>query len=218
MAKNFSLHGIRNIIFDLGGVILDIDIPKAKDAFRELGVTEIDKLFGLGHASSIFKQQEVGKISDDDFIAELNKMSSSELDKEKVFKAWNSLLIAFPEERIKLLKKLKKEYRLFLFSNTNSIHVRAFEKMFRDQFNESFSDLFEKIYYSHVIGLRKPDAESFRFILKDSNLKPEETLFVDDAINNIEGAEAVGLKTLHISKDADLVVVWRSVSSLLPSS
>ena len=203
------MTNIRNIIFDLGGVILDIDIPKAKDAFRELGITEIDKLFGLGHASSIFKQQEVGKISDDDFIAELNKMSSETLDKEKVFRAWNSLLIAFPEERIRLLRKLKKDYRLFLFSNTNSIHVKAFEKMFQDQFNESFSALFDKIYYSHVIGLRKPDAESFQFILKDSNLKAEETLFIDDAFNNIEGARAVGLKTLHVEKGSDLVDVWR---------
>lgn len=205
MANNFSLLGIRNIIFDLGGVILDIDIPKAKDAFRELGITDIDKLFGLGHASSIFKQQEVGKVSDDDFIAELNKMSSNELDKEKVFKAWNSLLIGFPEERVGFLKKLKKDFRLFLFSNTNSIHVKAFEKMFQEQFNESFSDLFEKIYYSHVMGLRKPDAESFQFILKDSNLKAEETLFIDDAMNNIEGARAVGLKTLHVGKNADLI-------------
>jgi len=209
-SEKISLEGIHNIIFDLGGVILDIDIPKAKKAFHELGITDIDNLFGLGHASSVFKRQEIGKVSDDDFIAELNKISSSTLDKEKVFKAWNSLLIGFPEERIELLRKLKPQYRLFLFSNTNSIHVKTFEKMFHSQFQSSFSDLFEKIYYSHVMGLRKPDAASFQFILKDSNLKSEETLFIDDALNNIEGAKAVGLKTLHIEKGMELVTVWKS--------
>src|SRR5687767_4121419 len=98
---------IRNIIFDLGGVILDIDIPKTKRAFQELGVNNIDDFFGIGKAASIFKEQEVGTISDDDFIAGLGALGGKELQREQVIEAWNAMLIRFPEERIELLKKLR---------------------------------------------------------------------------------------------------------------
>ena len=199
------LNGIRNIIFDLGGVILDIDIPKTKRAFEALGVSNIDEFFGIGKAASIFKEQEVGSISDDDFIAQLGEMGGRSLQREDVIAAWNAMLIRFPEERIALLKKLRQRYKLFLFSNTNAIHLKAFHKMFREQFGSSLDDLFDKVYYSHVMGVRKPDEKSFRFILEDSRLNASETLFVDDAGINIEGAERVGLKTLYLEKGKDII-------------
>ena len=201
-------NNIRNIIFDLGGVILDIDIPKTKRAFQELGVNNIDDFFGIGKAASIFKEQEVGTISDDDFIAGLGALGGKELPREQVIGAWNAMLIRFPEERIELLKQLRSRYRLFLFSNTNAIHLQAFQKMFMEQFGYPLDSLFEKVYYSHVMGLRKPDEQSFRYILEDSALKAEETLFVDDAKNNIEGAERVGLKTLFIEKGKDIIEIF----------
>ncbi len=203
--QNNPLHNIRNIIFDLGGVILDIDIPKTKKSFEELGVSNIEDYFGIGKASSVFKEQEVGAVTDDEFIAKLGDMGGKQLTRDEVINAWNAMLIQFPAERIELLKQLRKRYKLFLFSNTNAIHLQAFQKMFREQFGESLDDLFDKVYYSHVMGLRKPDEKSFRYILEDSNLSAEETLFIDDAKNNIEGAEKVGLRTLYIDKGMDIL-------------
>jgi putative hydrolase of the HAD superfamily len=199
------LTGIRNIIFDLGGVILDIDIPKTKRAFEALGVSNIDEFFGIGKASSIFKEQEIGSINDDDFIAKLGEMGGRELQRDQVIAAWNAMLIRFPHERITLLKQLREKYRLFLFSNTNAIHLVAFQKMFREQFNTALDDLFDKVYYSHIMGLRKPDEKSFRYILEDSQLNAAETLFVDDAKVNIEGAQKVGLRTLFIDNGMDIL-------------
>ena len=202
------LNSIRNIIFDLGGVILDIDIPKTQRAFEKLGVDNIDDFFGIGKAASIFKEQEVGTISDDDFIAGLGKLGGKQLSRDQVIEAWNAMLIRFPEERIALLKQLRTRYKLFLFSNTNAIHLQAFQKMFLEQFGTPLDELFDKVYYSHVMGLRKPDEKSFRFILDDSHLKAEETLFVDDAKNNIEGAQRVGLRTLYIEKGKDIIEIF----------
>ncbi|HUR11016.1 MAG TPA: HAD family phosphatase [Flavitalea sp.] len=208
MEHKIDLTGVQSIIFDLGGVILDIDIPKTKKAFEDLGVKDFSKFFGIGHASSIFKDQETGRISDDDFIEALNKMGNSRLTKDDVLKAWNAMLIRFPPARIELLKRLRKKHRLFLFSNTNSIHLQAFQQMFIREFGYSLEDLFEKVYYSHVIGLRKPDAASFEYILNDSRLSAGETLFIDDAENNIEGAKAVGLQTFYLQKGLDIVDVF----------
>ena len=208
MNGKVPLAGICNIIFDLGGVILDIDIPKTKKAFEDLGVSDFGKLFGIGHASSIFKDQEIGRISDDDFIKSLNKMGNHHLTKEMVFSAWNAMLICFPSKRIELLMKLKDQFRLFLFSNTNAIHLQAFQQMFLEQFDFGLDELFEKVYYSHILGVRKPDAASFEYLIRDSNLKPPETLFIDDAQINIEGAKAVGLKTFYLEKGMDIVDVF----------
>lgn len=207
------LKGIRNIIFDLGGVILDIDIPKTKKAFEELGVSNIDDYFGIGKAAAVFKEQEVGRVTDDEFIAKLGELGGKKLSREQVITAWNAMLIRFPEERIALLKRLHKHYKLFLFSNTNAIHLKAFQSMFREQFGTSFDELFDKVYYSHIMGLRKPDEASFRYILKDSNLVAHETLFIDDAKNNIEGAQKVGLKTLFLDKGMDIIKILSSFKS-----
>ena len=108
-------------------------------------------------------------------------------------------MISFPSERIELLKRLKNKYRLFLLSNTNAIHLAAFQKIYREAFNnELLSDLFEKVYYSHEVKLRKPNKEVYEFVLKDSHLIPAETLFIDDALVNVEAARESGMKGIHI--------------------
>ena len=193
------MQNIRNIIFDLGGVILDIDFKRTERAFVELGVTNFSELFGLGHAESFFKEHEAGKITDDEFLASLQRVATHSLEPEVVQAAWNALLISFPPERIELLKRLKSKYRLFLLSNTNAIHVTAFQKIYREAFNNGVLDeLFEKTYYSHKIQLRKPNKEIYEFVLKDKQLKPEETLFIDDALVNVEAARDSGMQAIHL--------------------
>ena len=193
------MQNIRNIIFDLGGVILDIDFSKTQQAFIDLGITNFAEMYGFTHVDSFFRQHEGGKITDEEFIASLQKMAGSSLGTDVIQKAWNALLIRFPAERIELLKKLRQKYRLFLLSNTNAIHVVEFQKIYSNTFqNGSLVDLFDKVYYSNEIGMRKPNAEIYEFVLKDSQLLPEETLFIDDSLPNVEGAKQVGIQAIHL--------------------
>jgi HAD superfamily hydrolase (TIGR01509 family) len=189
------MKGIRNIIFDLGGVILNIDNKLTEEAFVKLGVKNFHEIFGHGHAASFVLEYEIGNITDEQFIAELRKISGLSVSDKEILDAWNRLLLDFPPERIQLLKELKEKYRLFLFSNTNALHVVELKQRHRDAFdNTELDDYFEKAYYSQMLGMRKPDIASFLKIIEENNLLPEETLFVDDALINIEGANAAGLK------------------------
>ena len=127
------MDGIKNIIFDLGGVILDIDFKKMEDAFVGIGINNYKELFGLGHAASFFKDHEDGKISDDEFLENLAGLANH-TNPESVRKAYNALLVKFPQERINYLKQLRSKYRLFLLSNTNGIHLTEFQ----DQMNQQY--------------------------------------------------------------------------------
>jgi FMN phosphatase YigB (HAD superfamily) len=108
------------------------------------------------------------------------------------------MLLAYPPERIALLNSLKGRYRLFLFSNTNALHYEEVDRIHRRQFNHALNDHFEKAYYSHLIGLRKPELAAFQHVLDDAGIAAHETLFIDDLLKNIEGAKAAGLHGAHV--------------------
>lgn len=193
------MQNIENLIFDLGGVILTLDMPRAEQHFTALGVKDYNTLFRSGNVSSFFKEYEVGSITDTEFLGALKKLAGLPLTDEDLIAAWNAMLGHFPEERIALLNKLKNKYRLFLFSNTNALHLTTFRKAYADTFNGNvFDDHFEKAYYSHTLGMRKPDKESYEHIIRENNLDPSKTVFIDDSILNIEGAESAGLKGILI--------------------
>jgi FMN phosphatase YigB (HAD superfamily) len=192
------LKDIQNIIFDLGGVIMEIDVKQTLHAFSRLGIKNIHEYFGHGFAASFFSDHEAGRISDEDFLKEIKKLLSVEVSDEAVIEAWNALLLHFPPERIALLGELKSRYRLFLFSNTNAIHYEKFSEIYRQSFGGSLEDHFEKAYYSHSLGHRKPDEAGFEQIIRENGLDPKQTLFVDDALMNVEGAIKAGLKGLYL--------------------
>lgn len=188
------MKGIKNLIFDLGGVIINLDNRLTEKAFVEMGVPHFREYFGHGFAASFFKDYEVGKLGDAEFIEELKKLTGLALPDATLIEGWNALLLDFPPQRIELLKKLKSRYRLFLFSNTNALHMERLNQIYRQTFGEEkLDDLFEKTYYSHLLGLRKPGLESFQYIIAENNLIPSQTLFIDDALVNVEGAKAAGL-------------------------
>ena len=200
------MQDIKNIIFDLGGVILNLDNKRTEDAFTSLGVKDFRSYFGHGHASDFFREYEVGRISDRQFIDSIRELTGISVSDEAIVSGWNALLLDFPPERIQLLKQLRRNYRLFLFSNTNALHMASFQKTYADTFGGgSLEDHFEKNYYSHLLGMRKPDKESFEYILRENRLDPGETMFVDDAIINVEGAEQVGLKGLFLRPGVSLL-------------
>jgi putative hydrolase of the HAD superfamily len=193
------MQGIQNIVFDLGGVLLNLDMQKTEDAFTGMGVKNFKELFALGHAASFFKEYEVGLINDEQFVDSLLNIIGTQYERTAVIAGWNAMLRDFPVERIELLKQLQKKYRLFLFSNTNAIHLASFQQTYSTAYKGNLLDqLFEKAYYSHDIRLRKPDVKAFQYVLQDSGLQPHETLFIDDALVNVEGAKAAGMQGYHL--------------------
>jgi putative hydrolase of the HAD superfamily len=201
------MQGIKNIIFDLGGVIINLDNKLTEEALTGMGVKNMRQYFGHGHADSFFKDYEVGKITDQQFIDSIRTMGGLDtVTNQEIIDGWNALLLDFPVERIELLKELGKRYRIFLFSNTNSLHLAALRNIYTQTFGSgTLDDLFERTYYSHILGMRKPGKESYRYILKENHLQGAETLFVDDAIVNVEGAEHAGLKGLYLRPGISLL-------------
>jgi HAD superfamily hydrolase (TIGR01509 family) len=201
------MQGVKNIIFDLGGVILNLDNRRTEEAFAKLGVKNLRQSFGLGHADSFFKDYEVGKITDQQFIDSIRTMGGLDgATDQEIIDGWNALLLDFPAERIGLLKELGKSYRIFLFSNTNSLHLAALRNIYTQTFKSgTLDDHFERTYYSHLLGMRKPEKESYEYILRENGLEGQETLFVDDAIVNVEGAEHAGLKGLYLRPGISLL-------------
>lgn len=204
------MQGIKNIIFDLGGVLLNLDMQKTEAAFTNMGVKDFKSLFALGHAASFFKEYEVGDITDDQFVDSLLNLIGPQYDRQMVIAGWNALLCDFPPERIALLQELATKYRLFLFSNTNALHMQSFQRTYSDAFGGNLLDkLFEKTWYSQEIKLRKPDIKAFEYILADAGLQPNETIFIDDALINVEGARAAGIQGYHLEPGKTVLdIAW----------
>lgn len=191
---------VKNIIFDLGGVLLNLELERTRIAFQRLGMENFDTLYSQSKQIGLFDLFDCGKISSDEFRSVLKThLPASTSDKEIDF-AWNAMLLDLPKERLDLLRKLGKKYRLFLLSNTNEIHVAAFSTYLQSAFGiTDFSDYFERWYYSCDIGKRKPNAEVFDFVLRENKLIASETLFVDDSLQHVEGAKNRGMVGVFLS-------------------
>ena len=191
---------IKNIIFDLGGVLLLIDYDLTEKAFKKLGLTDFDKLYNQFNQNNLFDAYETGKISSDEFRKALKQHLPVSVSNEQIDAAWNTMLLEMPEERIAMLYKLKKHFNIYLFSNTNEIHIKHFREYMDTKFGKSlFDDIFIEHYYSHKLGARKPNPASFQKVLDLENLKAEETFFIDDSPQHIEGAKSIGIKAYHLN-------------------
>lgn len=196
---------IKNIIFDFGGVIYDIDHTKTKEAFVKLGLKDFDTLYGHTVQTKLFEDFEIGKISPDDFRVAIRNYLPVNTSDYQIYKAWNALLLGFDLKRLDLLEKVNKQYRIFLLSNTNQIHFQKYmEELNQMNRMESFKKLFEKLFFSHQIGMRKPDPKIFNYVLFESRIKPEETVFIDDYDLNILAANNCGLKGIHLKPNQNI--------------
>lgn len=190
---------MKNIIFDLGGVILDIDYQRTIDAFQNLGFVDFDAHYTQAKQDGVFDEFEEGRISADNFVDSLKKHLPNTISNEQIIGAWNAMLLDWSLEKINFIKSLKSKYNLFLFSNTNAIHKAYFEGSLQKQLSmPSLDELFNRAYYSHEFGKRKPHPESFQAILDENQLVANETLFIDDSYQHIEGAQQIGLNTIHL--------------------
>ena len=197
---------IKNIIFDLGGVFIAIDYSKTEKAFEDKGVSNFKEMFNQHHASDLFEKLETGKYSPEDFFDAFRSEARVELSNEEIESSWNAMLGNFYDEHLQWLETVKLRYNIYLFSNTNLIHYRAFQYIYKQQTGKTnLDDYFVKAYYSHDLGLRKPYPGSFRAVLQKEGLLAEETLFIDDTLKNIEGANSVGLNTIYLENAEDLI-------------
>ena len=207
---------IKNIIFDFGGVIYDIDHNRSKEAFANLGLTNFAELYGHAVQTHLFEDFETGLVSPSVFRAEIQKHIPAKTSDQKIDAAWNALLIGFKSERLDLLEKAAKHYRLFLLSNTNQIHYQQYMAELKEQNRlEKFIGLFERLYFSHQIGLRKPDAKIFNYVLMENSLNPKETVFIDDYDLNIFAAEKAGLQGLLLKPEQDVCSLFTSKGQLI---
>lgn len=184
---------IKNILFDLGGVLINLDQNKTLQAFEQLGLDLAD----VNLNSSLFTDFETGKCSSIFFIDEIRKKLPKASSDELIVNAWNAMLLDFPAFRMEILHELKNDYNLYLFSNTNSIHLEAVLKETDALFGKGkFESMFEAVFYSHTIGMRKPHVTAFDKVIQLANIKATETIFIDDSEANIEGAKGAGLHTI----------------------
>jgi glucose-1-phosphatase len=188
---------LKNIIFDLGGLFMDIDFNNTAKAFVSLGVANYNEFYTQHTASTLFEDLETGKVSAAEFYERFRSETGVQLSDDQIRDAWNAMLGKFPVERLSWLEEIGFKYKVYLYSNTNIIHYDAFQKIYQECTGKNnFDDYFIKAYYSHDLGLRKPYPASFIKLLTMENLDAEETLFIDDSYKNIEGANQAGLQTI----------------------
>lgn len=194
-----SFSNIRHIILDLGGVILNIDYKKTENAFVELGITDFSERYSQLQQTDIFDQFETGKLDRVGFIQAINKTAGTTLADHQVINAWNAMLLDLPLRRLQILQQLQLHFDLFLLSNTNELHEEAFNKTLKSLTGfESMAIFFDKIYYSHRVGFRKPDEQVFKLILEQNGLDAAKTLFVDDSPQHIATAKKLGIQTIYL--------------------
>ncbi len=185
---------IKNILFDLGGVIIDLDFERCSREFEKLGIAGFGTHFNLLSQHTVYRDFEKGIISPEKFRDALRSLMKTPATDRQIDHAWMSMLGDIPEERVELLYQISRCYRIFLLSNTNRIHMQKSVSMPGEgSGNSKYLQIFEKNYFSCELGMRKPDAEIFQFVLNDSRLDACETLLIDDSLQNIESARKLGM-------------------------
>nr|WP_292960660.1 HAD family phosphatase [Muricauda sp. UBA7809] len=190
---------IKNIILDFGDVLINLDKPATAKAMVQHGFTGITP-----DMEGLFQTYEKGEIGTQDFLDEVSKYFPK-VSREYLIQAWNSILLDFPEERLRFIEQLAREknYKLILLSNTNDLHMECVkEQMGMERFHR-FKNAFDVFYLSYEIGMRKPDSEIFEFVLEENKLNAHETFFVDDVKENTDSAARLGINVwnLHVGKE-----------------
>ncbi len=198
---------IDTILLDLGGVLIDVDYHRTAAAFNALGFAGFEAIYSKVQQDHLFDGFEIGALSPSEFRSRIRSLHGNGITDDQVDHCWNAMIGRIPQERIYLVKRLKERYRVLLLSNTNAIHVPAFERIIaEDNGIADFRALFDGAYYSCEMGLRKPDAEAFHHVLSRHGAEPARTLFIDDSIQHVVGARAAGLQAEHLDLQKEDVI------------
>lgn len=185
---------IKNIVFDLGGVLCGLDAERCIHAFHQIGAEEVAVYVEEHRVEDLFLQSELGVITTEEFCEEVRRITQRPLDDEQIVWAWNELLTGITDERCQAVMALSKEYRLFVLSNTNDMHWKKWE---REATEPNFNNVFEQCFLSYELHLAKPQREIFEAVLQRADIKAGETLFIDDSLKNCEAAQLLGIHTYH---------------------
>ena len=196
------MKDVKNIIFDMGGVLVGLDKQRCIDAFLAIGAQEIASYVEEHRTEDLFLDIELGRITTHDFCEEVRRRARCNATDEQIIAAWSELTTVIPDEKLSMLRDLKRHYRLFLLSNTNEMHWLKHEKDFLRN-NHQVSDYFEHVFLSYEMRLKKPDTAIYAEVLRQAGLKAEETLFIDDSVENCQAAAHLGIQTLHETTGRD---------------
>lgn len=201
-------RNVKNIIFDLGCVLVGLDKQRCVRAFEQIGAGDVASYVRDHRTADLFFDIEIGQMSTERFCDEVRRMSRCKAENEEIVWAWNQLLLGIPDEKKQRLIDLKKEYRLFLLSNTNDMHWQKCVNDFFPCHNFGVNDYFEDVYLSYMLQLTKPDPKIFETVLRRSQLQAAETLFIDDVKENCESAARLGIQVLHETTGNDWIKGW----------
>jgi epoxide hydrolase-like predicted phosphatase len=200
--KHFS--NISTLIFDFGGVLIDLDMNQSILNFKKLGVENVENYLSNFGQSGFFMQLEKGKISADEFRSEIRKMTANTITDKEIDDAWNAFLVRIPSEKLDIVYQLRKKFRVIMLSNTNAIHFPYAEQTFFSYKNRGIDVYFDKCYRSYDMKMAKPDAEIFEAILIQEQVAPNQCLLLDDGPKNIEQAQKLGFQTYFVDPKEDL--------------
>lgn len=198
-------HSKEAIIFDLGGVLLNLDYDLTEKAFISLGMTNFRESYSQLQQVHLFDRFEIGDISSFHFVNRLLDQLPQGTTANQVVHAWDSMILDFPVQRLEQLEALSQKYRLFLLSNTNDLHIDAVRRSLEKAVgHRNLEQYFEKTYFSSAVGMRKPDAKIFEFVCAENNLDPVRTVFIDDSPQHVAGAKSIGLDAFLLEKDQEV--------------
>lgn len=195
---------ITTLIFDFGGVIINLDLPRCIENLKKLGIPNIESYLSNFGQKDFFLQYEKGKIGTSEFRNEIRKLSSETLSDAEIDNAWCSFLCDIPSERLALLQKLRANYRLLLLSNSNPLHVEVSAAKALEGTGKTIRDYFDRCYFSYELGLTKPDPDIFEALLADVGVVASECLFLDDGPKNIDAAQSMGFQTYFVTQGENL--------------
>ena len=194
------LSDFDTIIFDFGGVILDIDPDLSRRRFAEmLGIENARKL----ETEQLPQLYETGNISRTEFVDRINLIAKTNIPENEIIAAWNAMLLNYKPARIEWIKRLHKDHKLLLLSNTNNAHFEYFHNKLIAEYGVTFYQLFDHVYLSHEMGLLKPSHEIYERVIAEQQLNLQRTLFIEDTARNVAGAQEVGLQTLLIPRNGE---------------
>ena len=195
---------VKALLFDLGGVIVDLDYHKTINAFDALGVANTESIYNQFNQTEIFDGFETGSLTGKEFIHLMKHQIPTYSSESEIKKAWNAMILGFEEAKLKQIKKYSEKIPCYLLSNTNEIHLEYIQTLLGEMPFKNLELLFKKCYYSHIIGKRKPHKETFEWVLNDMGYAAEDVLFIEDSPQHIEGAKTINLNTLYLTQERSL--------------
>ncbi len=205
-----NLKPFKVIVFDLGDVIINIDFNNTYNAFAKLSGLSLEATLGKFEELQVFDRYEKGSIKDEEFLIYMQEQFAPSSSLTQVLDAWNAILMDIPVERIEQIKELRKQYPVYILSNTSNLHIIGVNKILYDSTGiKNLNQICDKPFYSYEMGLRKPSIEIYHHLLKEINCEPSDVLFLDDNKDNVLSAQTIGIQVVLVTKQNTMLDILR---------